>query len=654
MIRTVAIVGHSQSGKTTLGEAMLYVTGGKDRLGTVEEGTTTSDYTPEEKAHKFSIRTAVLPLDYKGHKIFALDTPGYADFITAIRGALTAADGALVTVGASEGVQIGTERAWTVAERLELPRMVVVTKLDKGGDFYALLEDLRKTLGHILPVHLPWYENGRWVGLFDVLHNKAYRYQEDGRFEVTEIPESERENVARYQQEVLESIVETDETLLDQYLEGGEVPPDALARAFHEAVRQSLLFPVAIASGKTLIGVEPLLDLILEAIPSAEERFGEGEALAKVFKVQVEPFVGQVAYVRLYRGRLKPGDTLKSDAGEVRLAHLYVPKGSELVEVEEAGPGYILAIPKAEGLHRGMVLYRGEKGEVPTTKPPEPTTFVALVPKEKNDEAKLGEALRKLTEEDPSLRYRYDEETGEMQLWGMGDMHLDWAKERLSDYGVQVELKKPRIPYRESIRKKAEAQGKYKKQTGGRGQYGDVWLRLEPSPEYAFAWEIKGGVIPTKYKESVEKGIKEAAKSGVLAGYPVMGFKATVFDGSHHEVDSSDIAFQVAASMAFKNTMEKAAPYLLEPIYKLKIYVPQDKVGDVISDLQGRRGRILGMDAEGAIAVVEAEAPLAEILDYSRGLRSITGGQGAYTLSFSHYAEVPPQLAEKIVQEARE
>ncbi len=651
MIRTVALVGHSQSGKTTLGEAMLYLTGGKDRMGTVEEGTTTSDYTPEEKAHHFSIRTAVLPLDYKGHKIFVLDTPGYADFVTAIRGAMTAADGALVTVSAPDGVQIGTERAWTVAERLALPRMVVVTKLDKGGDFFALLEDLRQTLGHILPVHLPWYEGKNWVGLLDVLHNRAYRYGEGGKYETTEIPEGEREVVERFQKEVLESIVETDESLLEAYLEGGEVPPDALARAFHEAVRKGQLYPVAIASGKTLIGVEPLLDLVLEAIPSPAERFGEGPPLAKVFKVQVEPFVGQVAYIRLYRGELKPGDTLESEAGPVRLPHLYVPKGAELIEVDRAEAGYILALPKADDLHRGMALWKEKKEEVPTTRPPEPTTFVALVPAEKTDEAKLGEALRKLVEEDPSLRFKYDEETGEMQLWGMGDMHLEWAKERLSDYGVEVELKRPKIPYRETIRKRAEAQGKYKKQTGGRGQYGDVWLRLEPSPEYAFVWEIKGGVIPTKYKEAVEKGIKEAAKSGVLAGYPVMGFKATVFDGSHHEVDSSDLAFQVAASMAFKNTMEKAAPYLLEPIYKLKVFVPQEKVGDVISDLQGRRGRILGMDSEGALAVVQAEAPLAEILDYSRALRSLTGGQGAYSLEFSHYAEVPPNLAEKVIAE---
>ena len=653
MTRTVALVGHSQSGKTTLGEALLYATGGKDRMGSVEEGTTTSDYTPEEKAHHFSIRTAVLPLDHKGHKVFVLDAPGYADFVTAIRGALTAADGALVTVSAPDGVQIGTERAWTVAERLGLPRMVVVTKLDKGGDFYALLEDLRQTLGHILPVHLPWYEGGKWVGILDVLHNRAYRYKEDGSFEKTEIPESERERVEAFQREVLESIVETDESLLEAYLEGGEVPPDALAKAFHEAVRRGELYPVAIASGKTLIGVEPLLDLVLEAIPAPEERFGEGPPLAKVFKVQVEPYVGQVAYIRLYRGELKPGDVLESEAGPVRIPHLYVPKGGELVEVDRAGPGYIIALPKAENLHRGMVLWKEKKDEVPTTTPPEPTTFMALVPAEKTDEAKLGEALRKLVEEDPSLKFVYNEETGEMQLWGMGDMHLEWAKERLADYGVEVELKTPKIPYRESIRKKAEAQGKYKKQTGGRGQYGDVWLRLEPSPEYEFVWEIKGGVIPTKYKEAVEKGIKEAAKSGVLAGYPVIGYKATVFDGSHHEVDSSDLAFQIAASMAFKNTMEKAAPYLLEPIYRLKVFVPQEKVGDVISDIQGRRGKVLGMDTEGALTVIHAEAPLAEILDYSRGLRSLTGGQGAYSLEFSHYAEVPPNLAEKIVAARR-
>ncbi len=652
MIRTVALVGHSQSGKTTLGEALLFVTGGKDRMGTVEEGTTTSDYTPEEKAHHFSIRTAVLPIDYQGHKIFVLDTPGYADFVTAIRGALTAADGAVVTVSAPDGVQIGTERAWTVAERLDLPRMVVVTKLDKGGDFFALLEDLRQTLGHILPIHFPWIEGGRWIGLIDVLHGRAIKYDGEGGRQVVEVPSSEQERMAGFRQEVLESIIETDERLMEAYLEGQEIDDDALAEAFHHAVRRGELYPVTIASGKNLYGIEALLETFLEAFPSPKERFGEGPPLAKVFKVQVEPFVGQVAYVRLYRGTLRPGDTLESENGPVKLNHLYIPKGPELIEIKEAEGGYILALPKADKLHRGMALWKEKKDPVPTTRPPEPTTYAALVPAEKTDEAKLGEALRKLVEEDPSLRFVYDEETGEMQLWGMGDMHLEWAKERLADYGVAVELKTPKIPYRETIRKKAQAQGKYKKQTGGRGQYGDVWLRLEPAEDYEFLWEIKGGVIPTKYKESVEKGIKEAARSGVLAGYPVMGFRAVVFDGSYHEVDSSDLAFQVAASMAFKNTMAKASPLLLEPVYKLKIFVPQDKVGDIISDLQGRRGKILGMDSEGALAVVQAEAPLAEILEYSRALRSLTGGQGAYSLAFSHYAEVPPHLAERIIAEA--
>lgn len=650
MIRTVALVGHSGSGKTTLGEALLYFTGGKDRMGKVEEGSTTSDYTPEEKAHRVSVRTAVLPLTYQGHRIYLLDAPGYTDFVGEIRSAMEAADSAVVVVSAETGVQIGTERAWTVAERLELPRMVVVTKLEKGGDFFALLEDLRSTLGHIIPAHLPLYENGQWIGLIDVLHDRAFRYDK-GRPVVTSIPEDQKAQVEKYRNEAREAIIETDESLLEKYLEGGEVEEVALSRAFHEAVRKGQVFPVAIGSSGALIGLDMLLDLFLEALPSPEERWGQGSPAAKVFKVQVDPFMGQVAFARLYRGKLKAGDTLQSEGGSVRLAHLYTAKGKDLIEIEEAEAGTILALPKADNLHKGMELWQGERLEFPSARLPDPVAMVAIAPESRADEAKLGDALRKLLEEDPSLRFERNPETGEQILWGMGDLHLETAKERLADYGVKIISRPPKIPYRETIRKKAEGQGKHKKQTGGHGQYGDVWLRLEPHPDYEFVWEITGGVIPTKYMESIEAGIKEAAKSGPLAGYPVIGFRAVIYHGSYHDVDSSDMAFQLAAQLAFRNVVAQASPTLLEPIYTLKIFVPQERVGDILSDMQSRRGRILGMDQEGALAVVSAEAPLAEILEYSRTLSGLTQGTGAYSLEFSHYAEVPPNLAQKVIAE---
>jgi elongation factor G len=527
MIRTVALVGHAQSGKTTLTEALLYKTGAKDRMGRVEDGTTTTDYTPEAKLHRTTVRTGVAPLRYKEHRIFLLDAPGYGDFVGEIRGALEAADAALVAVSAENGVQVGTERAWTVAERLGLPRMVVVTKLDKGGDYYALLSDLRSTLGHILPIDLPLYEGGRWVGLIDVFHGKAYRYGNGEEVEVP-IPEEEKERATRFRQEVLEAIVETDESLLEKYLEGEEVTGEALEKAFHEAVRRGLLYPVALASGATGIGVLPLLDLILEAFPSPEERFGEGPALAKVFKVQVDPFMGQVAYVRLYRGRLKPGDTLMSEAGPVRLPHLYVPMGKDLLEVEEAEAGYILGLPKAENLHRGMVLWQGERPEseeIPFARLPEPNVPVAIHPKGRTDEAKLGEALRKLLEEDPSLKLERQEETGELLLWGHGELHLTTAKERLADYGVEVEFSVPKVPYRETIRRVAEGQGKYKKQTGGHGQYGDVWLRLEPAPEYSFEWRITGRGHPLQVPGGHREGDPGGGQEGGSGGLPRDGLQ---------------------------------------------------------------------------------------------------------------------------------
>lgn len=650
MIRTVALVGHSGSGKTTLGEALLYFTGGKDRMGKVEDGSTTSDYTPEEKAHRMSVRTAVLPLTYQGHKVYMLDAPGYADFVGEIRGAMEAADAAVVVVSAESGVQIGTERAWTVAERLEMPRMVVVTKLEKGGDFFALLDDLRSTLGHILPAHLPLYENGQWVGLIDVLHDRAFKYDK-GRPVPTSIPEDQKATVEKYQNEAREAIIETDESLLEKYLEGGEVEEVALSRAFHEAVRKGLLYPVAIGSSGALIGLDLLLDLFLEALPSPSERWGEGGAAAKVFKVQVDPFMGQVAFARLYRGSLKVGDTLQSDNGQVKLQHIYTSKGKDLVELQEAEAGTILALPKADTLHKGMEIWQGQRLEFPSARLPDPNVMIAISPESRGDESKLGDALRKLLEEDPSLKFERNPETSEQILWGHGDLHLETAKERLLDYGVKVTSKPPKIPYRETIRRKAEGQGKHKKQSGGHGQYGDVYLRLEPHEDYEFVWEITGGVIPTKYTESVEMGIKDAAKHGVLAGFPVIGFRAAVYHGSYHDVDSSDMAFQLAAQLAFKTVMPLASPTLLEPVYRMKIFVPQERVGDIISDMQSRRGRIQGMDQDGALAVVNAEAPLAEILEYSRTLSGLTQGTGAYSLEFSHYAEVPPQLAQKVIQE---
>ncbi|WP_018465750.1 elongation factor G [Calidithermus timidus] len=653
MIRTVALVGHSGSGKTTLGEALLVATGAKDRMGRVEDGTTTSDYTPEEKNHRLSVRTGVLPLQYKEHRIYLLDAPGYADFVGEIRGALEAADAAVVAVSAESGVQIGTERAWTVAERLGLARMLVVTKLEKGGDFFALLEDLRSTLGHIVPAHLPLYENGQWVGIVDVLHNRALRYS-SGKATPMEVPQDMRAQVEKYLGEAREAIIETDEGLLEKYLEGGEIEEAALSKAFHEAVRRGLVYPVAIGSSGAMIGLDLLLELFLEALPSPTERFGEGSPLAKVFKVQVDPFIGHVAFVRLYRGTLQPGDSLQSEAGIVRLQHLNTIRGKDLLELEVAEAGTILALPKAENLHRGMLLWSGtkpESDEVPFARLPDPNVMVAVVLENKGDEAKLGEAMRKLLEEDPSLKFERQPDTGDMLLWGHGELHLETARERLGDYGVKVQYRLPKIPYRETIRKVAEGQGKHKKQTGGHGQYGDVWLRLEPAPEYQFEWRITGGVIPTKYMESVEMGIQEAAKQGTLAGFPVIGFKAIVYHGSYHDVDSSDMAFQIAASLAFKNVMAQASPVLLEPVYNLKVFVTQDRVGDIISDLQGRRGRVLGMDQDGALAVVQAEVPLAELLEYSRVLSGLTQGTGAYSLEFSHYAEVPPHLAQKVVSQ---
>ncbi len=650
MIRTLALVGHSGSGKTTLGEALLYFTGGKDRLGKVDEGTTTSDYTPEEKTHHASVRTGILPLVYQGHKINLLDAPGYADFVGEIRGAMEASDSVAICVSAEAGVQVGAERAWTVAERLGLPRMIIVTKLEKGGDFFGVLEELRSTLGHIIPTQIPLMDNGKWIGIIDVLHDRAFKYDK-GRPIATSVPADQKDLVEKYRAEAKEAIIETDESLLEKYLEGGEVEDIALSRAFHEAVRNGQVFPVAIGSSGALIGLDMLLDMFLEALPSPQEKWGDGGFAAKIFKIQVDPFIGQVAYARLYKGGVRAGETVQSDAGPVRLQHLYTARGKDLIEISEAEAGTILALPKNENLHRGMELWLGRKPAFPTATLPVPNVMLAISPESRADEAKLGDALHKLLEEDSSLKFERNPETLEQILYGQGDLHLETAIERIADYGVVVTSKVPKVPYRETLRKKAQGQGKHKKQSGGHGQYGDIFIRLEPHEGFEFVWEITGGDVPTKYLESVKIGIEEAARHGTLAGYPVINFKASAYNGSFHGVDSSDLAFQIAAQMAFKSVMEQAAPVLLEPVYSMRIIVSPERVGEIISDMQARRGRILGMDQEGALSVINAEAPLSEILEYNRALSGLTQGTGAFSMEFAHYDELPNNLAQKVILE---
>ncbi|HWG85233.1 MAG TPA: elongation factor G [Deinococcales bacterium] len=666
-VRNVAVVSHSGAGKTSLVEALLYRTGARDRLGRIEDGTTASDHTESEKRRKISISTSVLPVQWKGTTINLLDTPGYSDFVGEIRGAMRAADSALVVVSAVSGVAVGTERVWRTADDFAMPRIVVINKMDRErADFYGTLKDVHESLpGSVAAAYLPVGSEASFRGVVDLLARKAC-YFEKGEVSEGEVPAEVAGLAEDYRSKLVDAIVETDEELMELYLGDEEISDERLHAAYMRAVHAGQLFPVIPTSATTLVGLEPLLELMAEGLRAPDERqdvIGEDgssrrpvveeKTSARIWRNTVDPFVGKVAFVRVWSGRIKPGETIRNTSRDtdIRPAHVYALLGKELIEVPELHAGMIGAITKIPELRTGDTLADPSAPinfgplELPDT-----VTSVALHAATRADEDKLGTAMNKLLEEDPTLRFERHPETFEMLLSGMGHVHLEIAVEKLGLMGVKVESTTPKIPYRETVRAVASAQGKHKKQSGGHGQYGDCWLRIEPSDkDFEFASEVVGGVIPTKYIPSVEKGVVEAKAKGALSGYPVQNIKVVVYDGSYHDVDSSDIAFKTAAGIGFRAAMEKARPCLLEPVMLLRVRVPERFTGEIISDLQTRRARIQGMEPEGAVTTVSALVPLAEIQNYSPDLRSLTSGRGVYSLKFDSYAEVPHQEAEKII-----
>ncbi len=666
-VRNVAVVGHNAAGKTSLVEAMLFKSGAKERLGRVEDGTTASDHLEAEKRRGISIATSVLNLTWQDTLISVLDTPGYADFVGEIRGALRAADSALVVVNATAGVAVGTERVWNTAEEFGLPRVIAITKLDREhASFYGTLASIQDTLSHqAVAVFIPIGTENNFRGVIDLLSDQAYTYA-NGQLEISSIPEALAESARAQRTKLLEAIVETNEDLLELYLADEPIPDSALRQAFLDAVHRAEIFPVVPVSSTGLIAIEPLLETLCGCLRAPEERrpvIGmDGEERecsssapfsARVWRVAIDPFVGKVAYLRVWSGFIEAGQTVHNSHTDkdFRAAHVYTLVGKDLKEVPRLEAGMIGAMTKIPDLHTGDTLcdpaYPIDFGILEL---PEPMTSIAIHAVTRSDEDKLGTAIGKLLEEDPTLHLVRNSETLESLLEGMGHTHLEVAVEKLGIMGVNVRASTPKIAYRETIRAVASAQGKFKKQSGGHGQYGDCWVRLEPNTEeYGFSSEVVGGTIPTKFVPSVEKGIEEARHQGVLASFLVQNFKAIVYDGSYHDVDSSDIAFKQAGIIAFKAAMEKAKPCLLEPVMLLKVRIPERYTGEILGDLNSKRAKIQGIDPDGAVTIISAQIPLVEVQNYSPDLQSLTGGRGVYSLKFDHYADVPALAAEKIV-----
>jgi elongation factor G len=636
-IRNVAVVGHRGSGKTSLVEALLFQGGATNRLGSVEQSSTVADWDEDEQKRQMSLSASLCHVEWQDRKINLIDTPGDPGFQADTLAALRVVEGALFVVNGVNGVEVQTNRLWARSEELGLSRLVFVNMLDRErADFFTVLEQLRSQLSNrCVAVNIPIGHEHELKGVVDLFHMKAYLSPEGGKEgDPVEIPEEVAAEAADYREKLVDAVVETDEALMERYLEEGEVSGEELAAALKNAVVADELFPVACGSATQNLGTSGLLDLLVEGIPSPAKKplkleVASNGPAAFVFKTVADPFAGRINVFRVLSGELKADSNLVNPRtkGKERVGQLLVLQGKE------------------------------HTIEPPALEFPQPVMSFAITPKAKGDEEKMGTALRRLAEEDPTLTLRRDEQTGEQLIGGLSQIHVEVAVDRLHRrFGVDVDLHQPRVPYLETIRKESRAQGRYKKQTGGRGQFGDCHIVLEPlqgHEGYEFVDKIVGGVIPQSFRPAVDKGIQEAMAQGELAGAPVQGVRVLLVDGSYHTVDSSEMAFKIAGSMAFKAAYEKADPVLLEPIMALEATVPDDTVGAVNGDLNSRRGRLLGMEPSAGMTTIRAEVPMAEVLAYSQSLTSMTGGRGDYSLSFLRYEEVPSHIAQKIVEETK-
>ena len=667
-IRNVAVVGHRGTGKTSLVEALLYQSGEVNRLGAIEAGTTVGDWDEDEHKRQLSIALSLCHAAWQGRKINILDVPGDPSFQGEVRCALRVVEGALVVVSGVMGVEVGTTRAWSLADELGLARVLFVNMLDRErADFERTLAALKAQLSpRCVAVHFPIGAEHELTGIVDVLHMCAYTSPDGGKeSEPGPIPDELAETAQAFREQLLDAVVETDEALMERYLEGEELDPHDVAAALKAAVTRGEVFPVACGVATKNLGTHALLDLIVEGVPSPGKKGppidvdGAGTA-AFVFKTIADPFAGRINLFRVLAGTVTTESTLLDlrERAKERMGTLLQLQGKEHTGVKEFGEGDLGAVAKLKDVQTGDLLVDREVPVDPVDLGfPEPVMSFAVTPRSKGDEEKVATAIRRLAEEDPTLRLRRDQQTGEEILSGMSQMHVEVALERAKRrFGVDVELHPPRVPYLETIRQEARARHRYKKQTGGRGQFGDCEIVIEPLPGnvgYEFVDQIVGGVISQSYRPAVDKGVQEAMQHGDLAGAPVQGVRVRLVDGMEHSVDSSEMAFKIAGSMAFKDAYQKAGPVLLEPIMELEVTVPDETVGAVNGDLNSRRGRLVGMEPAGGMTTIKAEAPMAELLTYSQSLTSMTGGRGDYSISFLRYEEVPAHVAQKVIEETR-
>jgi elongation factor G len=679
-IRNVALIGHRGSGKTSLHEALLFESGVINRLGRVEDGSTVSDFEPDEQSREMSIGATVASFEHDGRKINLIDTPGEPSFIADTIASLRVVDSAVVVVNAVMGVEVHTERLWERADHGGLARLVFVNMLDRErADFFRALESLQKSFGnHVVATEIPIGSEHEVRGVIDLIDMKAFVAQGEGRGapEPQEIPEELQAQAQEYREKLMDEVAENSDELMERYLEGEEIDHDEIVTVLKRGVTDGKIFPVACGVATKNLGTTRLLAALVEDLPSPAMRgpvtaLGEdgeemeilpdedGELVAYVFKTLADPYAGRLNLFRVYSGVLR-GDSHVNNItqrAKERIGQILIPRGKEHEQTDELGAGDIGAVAKLKQTRAGDVLAdKDTRISVPPLDLPTPVMAFAFEAKTKGDEDKAASAIRRLEEEDPTLDVHRDQQTGEQIIAGLTQIHVEVIVERMkSRFGAEIELHPPRVPYLEAIRKSAKAHGRYKKQTGGRGQFGDCHIEIAPGEAgsgFEFVDEIKGGSIPKGFIPAVEKGVAEAMQHGVLAGYPVKDLQVRLYDGQYHRVDSSENAFKVAGSMAFKEAMEQADPVLLEPIMLLTVSVPEDVVGDVVGDLNSRRGRPLGMEAKGAATEIKAEVPMAEVLDYARDLRQITGGRGDYTMEFARHEEIPGHLAQKVISEA--
>ncbi len=680
MIRNLALIGHGGCGKTSLAEALLFGAGATNRLGKVDDGSSVLDYEPEEIKRTITISTAFHHYQWKKHTVYLADTPGDDNFLADTRAVLHVMDGAVVVIDAVDGVKVGTEKVWQTANHYGLPRLIFINKLDRErADFAPVLKGVKQILGaQAVPVQIPIGREANFRGVVDLVGLKAYVAPAGGgKLEPGPIPKELEDEVAQLRGDLLNFAAESDDALIEKFLEEGELTPEEIYRGLRIGTLKGSIVPVLCGAAGGNLGPALLLEAINLYLPAPEDRGQvkgqdpagkevllepdpDGPLAAQVFKTVADPYAGRLSIFRIYSGTMQSDSTVLNVTRGVseRYGQLFLLEGKGQKAVTNIGVGAIAAVAKLKETVTGDTLATEARPILlPAAKPSKPMVTFAAESKSRGEEDKVFSSILKLIEEDPSLTLTRNAETKEILLSGVGAVHIEATAEKLKrKFGVEVILKTPKVPYRETIKGTTKVQGKYKRQSGGRGQYGDTWLELEPLPRgagFEFVDKIVGGAIPKQYIPSVEKGIVEAMAEGILAGFPVVDFRVKLYDGSFHEVDSSDMAFKIAGSMGFKKGVQAANPTLLEPIMKMTVVVPEENMGDIIGDLNGRRGRVLGVEAQGKLQVITAHVPMAEVLLYAPDLISKTGGRGSFDMEFAHYEEVPPHLAEKIINEAR-